>query len=116
MANNIYSPGPQTIFNSSALGGGSWYRLHPQVRNVTFQALQVGSSVGVVVGSTIYIEVSNDGINALATKAGTIAFNGASPQSDGFTLDAHYEYVRANLNSATTGLVSIIASAQFGSQ
>lgn len=116
MANNIYSPGPQTIFNSSSLGAGAWYRLHPQVRNVTFQALQVGSSVGVVVGSTIYIEVSNDGVNALATKPITVAFNGASPQSDGATLDAHYEYVRANLNAATTGLVSVIASAQFGNQ
>ena len=114
MANNIYSPGPQTIFSSSALGAGSWYRLHPQVRNVTFQALHTGSSVGVTVGSTIYIEVSNDGVNALATKPITVAFNAASPQSDGATMDAHYEYVRANLNSATTGLVSVIASAQFG--
>lgn len=116
MANNIYSPGPQTIFSSSSTGAGSWYRLHPQVRNVTFHALQVGSSVGVVVGSTIWVEVSNDGINPLATKPGTVAFNGASPQSDGFTMDAHYEYVRANLNASTTGLVSVIASAQFGSQ
>lgn len=116
MANNIYSPGPQTILTSSSTGSGSWYRLHPQVRNVTFQCLQAGSSVGVTVGSTTFIEVSNDGINALVTKPGTIAFNGASPQSDGFTLDAHYEYVRATLNSLTTGTVSVIASAQFGSQ
>lgn len=113
MANNIYSPGPQTIFSSSSTGAGSWYRLHPAVRNVTFQCLQAGSSVGVTVGSTVYIEVSNDGVNALATKPATIAFNGASPQSDGFTMDAHYEYVRANLNSLTTGLVSIIASGHF---
>lgn len=116
MANNLYSPGPQTIFSSSSTGAGNWYRLHPQVRNVTFQCLQVGSSVGVTVGSTVYIEVSNDGVNALATKPITVAFNGASPQSDGATLDAHYEYVRANLNSSTTGTVSVIASAQFGSQ
>ncbi len=116
MANNIYSPGPQTILNSSSTGSGSWYRLHPSVRNVTFQALQPGSSVGVTVGSTIYVEVSNDGVNALATKAGTIAFNGASPQSDGFTMDAHFEYVRATINSVTTtsSAISVIASAQFG--
>lgn len=116
MSNLIYSPGPQTIFSSSSTGAGSWYRLHPQVRNVTFQCLQAGSSVGVTVQSTTYIEVSNDGVNALATKAGTVVFNGTSPQSDGFTLDAHYEYVRANLNGSSTGTVSVIASAQFGSQ
>ena len=114
MANNIYSPGPQTIFNSSSTGAGAWYHVHPTVRNITFQALQIGSSVGVVVGSTTWIEVSNDGINPIATKMSTFAFNAASPQSDGVSLDAHYEYVRANLNSLTTGVVSVIASAQFG--
>lgn len=116
MANNIYSPGPQTILNSSSTGSGSWYRLHPNVRNVTFQALLPGSSVGVTVGSTIFIEGSNDGVNAIASKLGTIAFNGGSPQSDGFTIDAHWEYVRATINSITTAssAASIIASAQFG--
>lgn len=113
MANNIYSPGPQTILNSSSSGPGAWYRLHPNIRNVTIQALQQGSSVGVTVGSTIYVEGSNDGINPIATKLGTIAFNGASPQSDGFTLDAHWEYIRFNTNSLTTGTIQGIVSGQF---
>lgn len=113
MANNIYSPGPQTLLNSSSTGPGSWFRLHPSVRNVTFQATLTGSSVGVTVGTTLYVEASNDGVNALATKLATIAFNGASPQSDGFTLDAHYEYVRFNTNSITTGSIVGVASGHF---
>ncbi len=109
MAFNIQTT-PQTILNSSSTGPGSWYRVHPSIRNITFQTLQTGSSVGVTVASTSYIEVSNDGTNALATKAATIAFNGGSPQSDGFSLDAHYEYVRANINSISTGGIQVIAA------
>lgn len=113
MANNIYTAGPVTILNSSSTGPGSWYRLHPSVRNLTVQALQTGSSVGVTVGSTIYVEGSNDGVNAIATKLATIVFNGASPQSDGFSLDAHWEYIRLNTNSVTTGSIQGIVSGHF---
>lgn len=116
MANNIYSPGTVTILTSTSTGSGSWYRLHPNVRNVTFQGLANGSSVGVTAASAINIEASNDGTNALATKLGTITLNGAAPYSDGFTVDAHWEYVRATITAITTAdsTCSVIASAQFG--
>lgn len=113
MANNIYSPGPQAILSSSAAAAGNWYRLHPAVRNVTFMATQTGSSVGVAVGATVYVEASNDGINPIATTLGTITLSGASPQVDGFTSDAHWEYVRFNTSSLTTGTIAGVASAQF---
>lgn len=113
MANNLYSPGSQIIFSSTATGAGAWFRLHPNLRNVTFQALQTGTSVGTSVTSSGFIEASNDGVNALATHPITIGLAGASPQSDGATLDAHWEYVRFNLNTISTGTVSCIASGNF---
>lgn len=113
MANNIYTAGVQSMLNSSSTGPGSWYRVHPQVRNITFQATITGSSVGVTVSSTIYVEGSNDGSNAVGTKLATIALSGGSPQSDGFTLDAHWEYVRFNTNSISTGSIAGIASPHF---
>ena len=115
MAFNIQAGGPQTILNSSSTGAGNWYRLHPQVRNVTFQA--VATAAGATIGSTILIQGSNDGVNPIASVLATIALNSSSTvASDGFTLDAHWEYVRAQVNSLTSGSVSVWASAQIGRQ
>jgi hypothetical protein len=86
---------------------------------LSFHAVQTGSSIGATVGTTINIEASNDGENALATKLGTIAFNGGSPQSDGLSpptsMGGRFEYVRASLNSITTGGVQVYASGQMRS-
>lgn len=110
MAFNIQAGGPQTILNSSSTGPGQWYRVHPAIRNITFQAIATAS--GATVGSTLVIEASNDGINPLATVMATISLNSSSTiASDGFTLDSHYEYVRAKTLSLTTGTLSVIAAA-----
>ena len=114
MANVIQSAGPNSILSSSSTGAGSWFRVHPDIRNITFQVSHTGSSVGTSVASTVYIQVSNDGVNPLNTKAATVVMGGAgldtSPAVDGFSLDAHYEYVRAYTNSLSTGSISVIAS------
>lgn len=115
MANNIQNSGQTTILNSSSTGPGDWYQIHPGIRNITFQVTHSGSSVGTSVASTTYLQVSNDGVNPLQTKAGTVAMGTTpldiSPASDGFSLDAHYGWVRGNINSISTGRVVIVASA-----
>lgn len=115
MAFNIQAGGHQTILASSSTGPGEWYRLHPQIRNVTFQAIATGASA--TIGSTVEIHVSNDGINKVATLLGTISLNSTSTSaSDGFTMDAHWEYVRAQVNSLTTGSMTVLASPQIINQ
>lgn len=95
----LHSPGGQSILTSSSSGAGDWYRVNPKLGKLTFQVTHTGTSVGATVGSTTVIEVSNDGVNAVGTVAGTVAFSGDSPQSNGFALDAHWEYVRAKIQS-----------------
>lgn len=117
MALVLQNAGPVTILNSSSSGYGEWYRVHPKMRKLTFQALHesIGAGAGTTVQSTIYIQGSNDGTNALGTTAGTtlsnlgtIVLNGGSPQSDGFAIDASWAYIRAGLNSGpSTGRVSV---------
>lgn len=95
----LHSPGGQSILTSSSTATGDWYRVNPKLGKLTFQVVHTGTSVGATVGSTVVIEVSNDGVNALGTEAGTVALSGDSPKSDGFALDAHWEYVRAKIQS-----------------
>lgn len=57
--------------------------------------------------ATVVFDVSNDGINALATSLGTVTLAGAG--SDGFTTDAPWKYVRARI-TANSGLVNVLMS------
>lgn len=66
-------------------------------------AIQVISTAA----ATVVFEVSNDGINAIATAIGTVTLAGAG--SDGFTTDAPWKYIRARVTS-NAGNVSVIAS------
>lgn len=99
----IQNAGPNSLLQSSALGAGAWSRIHPNIRNLTIQASRIGSSVGALVSGTVDIEVSNDGTDPVGTKAGSIAFSSvASPAVDGFTIDSHWEWIRANVSSNST--------------
>jgi hypothetical protein len=112
MANNIHPAGTTNILASSSTGPGSWFRLHPAVRAPTVQMTLTGSSVGVLISGVANIEVSNDGINPCQTLAGTITLSSlASPTADGFALVAHWEYMRANLQSISSGAASVVVSA-----
>lgn len=122
MAFTINSAGPVTILNSSSTGPGEWYRVHPKLGTLTFQVTHTGSSVGATVQSTTFIQVSNDGVNPLLTTAGTsasalgtVTHNGGSPQSDGFAINANWAWVRANLNSLSTGRIAVSVAGQMRS-
>ena len=102
MSTNVLGPGPNLILSSSSSGAGDWHRVHPKLGKLTFQVVHTGTSVGATgttVSSTTVIEASNNGVNALDTVLGTIVFAGDSPQSNGFTIDANWSYVRAKINS-----------------
>lgn len=120
----LQSPGVQNILNSSSTGPGSWYRVHHKLGKLTFQVTHQGTSVGTTIGSTTVIQASNDGINALATLLGTVGIAGSDAKADGFAIDSHWEYVRAQINSvqaATAGStgtgfgISVQVSAQLRS-
>lgn len=98
----LQSPGGQVILASSSTGAGDWYRVHPKLGKLTFQVTHNPTSIGATgttVSSTTVIEASNDGVNALGTVLGTVALAGDGVQSNGFATDAHWEYVRAKINS-----------------
>ena len=64
------------------------------------------------VSATIVLEVSNDGVNALATTLGTITLSGTTSNSDGFTTDAPWKYIRAKVTaiSGTNATVNVMQS------
>lgn len=67
------------------------------------------SSIQVVAtaAATVVFDVSNDGVNAVATALGTVTL--AAAGSDGFTTDAPWKYIRARA-TANDGTVSIYMS------
>lgn len=66
---------------------------------VSVQAILTGTGT---LGAVITIQVSNDGVNAVATPAGTITLSGTGVQSDGFTTSgAPWKYIRAVITGIT---------------
>lgn len=82
---------------STTLTGNWVYKDAPK------SALQVVSTAA----ATVTFEVSNDGTNALATLLGTVTL--AAAGSDGFTTDAPWKYIRANV-TANSGTVNVTMS------
>jgi hypothetical protein len=75
---------------------GAWmYKASP---NTTIQVVATAAA-------TVVIEVSNDGVNAIATALGTVTLAGAG--SDGFVTNAPWKYIRARA-TANAGLVNVI--------
>jgi hypothetical protein len=104
----VFTGGRVNLLTSTSTGIGAWQRIDRTLRNMEFQATMQGSSIGALVSGTVSIEVSEDGVNPIATKAGTIAFSSvATPAVDGFVIDTHHEYVRANLSSYSTANSSV---------
>jgi len=100
--------GVQDIFGSTAVGAGSWWRIPQKIGNLTFQVIQSGT-VGSTLSSAVDFEGSNDGVNPLATKLGSVSLSSAAhPASDGIAIDANWAFVRAKLNSLTTGSSVIV--------
>ena len=113
MAFNIQDPGINQIFNSSSTGPGNWYKINPAIDHLGIQAVATGSSVGSTISAVVNIEASVDGVNPNATVAGTITLSSAgSPGVDGFDYISGFQFIRANLQSITTGKVLVQTSAR----
>ena len=79
---------------ATTTGTSDWkYKDSP---GATYHATVSGTGA---VSATINIEMSNDGVNALETAAGTITLTGTTSSTDGFTTDAAWKYVRANVTA-----------------
>ena len=109
--------GQTLVLSSSSTGAGAWIPVRPNIRNISYQATIVGSSVGAAVSGVVNLEVSNDGINAIQTILGAITlssgstiFPAVSPAADGFTMDTHWSWVRANVQSLTGSSMQVVAS------
>lgn len=107
----IIGPGATTIFSNTIATtslAGSWYQINSNLARFAWQATLTASSAGATCGSTVVIEVSNDGVNPLATKAQTLALTNDTTdfKSDGAVLSSSMQgawlYVRANVTSLTT--------------
>lgn len=73
---------------------GDWkFKDAPQA---SIQATVTGT--GAVTG-TVIIDVSNDGVNALSTSAGTITLSGTTTASDGFVTASPWKYIRARITA-----------------
>ena len=85
---------------------GAW--LYKDSPYTTVQAIVNGTGA---VGATVTIQVSNDGVNAVATVLGTITLSGTTVASDGFSSTASWKYIRAVISapSGTISSISVIA-------
>lgn len=80
--------------NATTTVTGDWkYKDAPQA---TIQATVSGTGA---VTATVIIDVSNDGVNAVATPAGTITLSGTTSASDGFVTSSPWKYIRARVTS-----------------
>lgn len=108
------NPITKTILSgATATGVGSWVKLYPKNSNyqVSYQAVVTGTGT---VSATVDIEVSLDGTNALDTPMDTITCSAATTtSSDGFTSDAPWIYVRANV-TAILGTDAAVTVTAFG--
>lgn len=83
------------IENASAPGQGLKY---PMSRKASFQAV-LDANNGVLMNATVDIEVSNDGTNFVTLGTIKLSGTGGTPETDGFTSDAPWAYVRGNVTA-----------------
>jgi hypothetical protein len=102
MSNNVFVKSGRVTdilaATTAATVTGNWmYKDAPKA------AIQVVTTAA----ATIEFEVSNDGVNAIDTLLGTVTL--AAAGSDGFTTDAPWKYIRANV-TANSGTVNVTMS------
>src|SRR3972149_6647288 len=105
MAVTVY-PGPFLLLDltEKTTGPGTAYNIPPNLRLGGLQTLQVGTSAGVTVTSTVNIEGSNDGSNWTSITGTTLAINGATPQSAALPMTSSHggwAYIRGNMASGS---------------
>jgi len=77
---------------------GSW-----MYKDAPLTAIQVVSTAA----ATVVFDVSNDGVNAIATTLGTVTL--AAGGSDGFVCNAPWKYIRARV-TANAGTINVTMS------
>lgn len=92
MSQNVFVKSGRVVdilpITSSATLTGDWY-----FKDAPKSAIQVVATAA----ATVVFDVSNDGINAIATTLGTVTL--AAAGSDGFVTDAPWKYIRARVTS-----------------
>ena len=78
---------------------GDW-----KYKDAPLTAIQVVATGG---AATVVFDVSNDGVNAIATTLGTVTL--AAAGSDGFVCNAPWKYIRARVTT-NVGTVNVIMS------
>ena len=89
MSQNVFVKSGRVIDILATTSGtptGSW--MFKDAPKSTIQVVSTGAA-------TVIFEVSNDGVNTIATTLGTVTLAGAG--SDGFTTDAPWKYIRARV-------------------
>ena len=89
--------------STSTAAAGNWVPVHPAIRNLSFQLIGNGSSATASVSGQVDIQGSLDGLSATTQALVSLTLSsGSSPMSAVGSIDAHYNFVRAQLAAATT--------------
>jgi hypothetical protein len=93
-----------TPVNATTTSTGDWVLKESPLTSI--QAAVVGTGA---VAATIIIDCSNDGTYACSTPLGTITLSGTTSNSDGFTTNAPWKYVRYRITaiSGTSATVNV---------
>ena len=102
MGTNVFVKSGHTIdllpADTSGTPTGAW-----MYKDAPLSTIQVVATAA----ATVILEVSNDGVNPVATSLGTVTLAGAG--SDGFVCNASWKYIRARV-TANVGTVSVTMS------
>lgn len=100
MSSNVFVKSGRVVdlipANTSGAVTGNWV-----FKDAPKSAIQVIGTAA----ATVAFDVSNDGVNAVATVLGTVTL--AAAGSDGFTTDAPWKYIRARI-TANSGTVTVL--------
>lgn len=90
----------------STTGAGAQLPLNGDAHH-TFQATVTGTGA---VSATVLLEASNDGVNFLTLA--TLSLSGTTAATDGFSMEAPWQYVRTNVTaiSGTGAVVDVWAN------
>ena len=103
MSNNVFVKSGRVVDLVPNVGVGTTGAQPWMFKDAPKSAIQVVTTAA----ATIVFEVSNNGVNAIATTLATVSL--AAAGSDGFTTDAPWKYIRANITS-NSGIVNIYMS------
>lgn len=98
MSSNVWlkSGKVYNLLGTGATGTGAGVAVYKDSPYSTFHGFVTGTGT---VSATISIQVSNDGVTWCTTPMGTITLSGTTSAADGFTSQAPWKYIRANVTA-----------------